>query len=146
MHYIFYSRKTYLQYIYFVAWNCKTTATNSDVKNIKKLLVASQFWWQQKKLHFSNLWKDVSGKLNSSSDSLQHTMMIRLTMMMIIIVISNIMHTVWYSTVGFNNHSTHYRLFRRWFYGQMTQPTVSQHQRTMVGQPGQGSIPPGSAH
>jgi len=28
--------------------------------------------------------------------------------------------------------------------GQMTQPTVSHHWRTMVSQPRQGSIPPGS--
>ena len=32
------------------------------------------------------------------------------------------------------------------FTGQMTQRTVSQHWRTMVSQPGQGPIPPGSAH
>jgi len=30
--------------------------------------------------------------------------------------------------------------------GQMTQPTVSKHRRTMISQQGQGSIPPGSAH
>ena len=28
--------------------------------------------------------------------------------------------------------------------GHMTQPTVSQHRRTMVSQPGQGPIPPGT--
>jgi len=28
----------------------------------------------------------------------------------------------------------------------MTQPTMSQHWRTMVSQPCQGPIPPGSAH
>ena len=32
------------------------------------------------------------------------------------------------------------------FTGQMTQPTVSQHRKTMVSQPCQGLIIPGSAH
>jgi len=30
--------------------------------------------------------------------------------------------------------------------GQMTQPTVSQHWRTMLSQPGRGTIASGSAH
>jgi len=48
---------------------------------------------------------------------------------------------------GATSHMTHYRSFWGQLYtGQMTQPTVSQHWRTMVSQPRQGPILPGSAH
>ena len=47
---------------------------------------------------------------------------------------------------GLTSHPTHYRSFRGRFTGRMTQPTVSQHWRTMVSQPRQGPIAPGSAH
>ena len=48
---------------------------------------------------------------------------------------------------GLTSPSTHYRSFRRRFYGsyeRLTQPTVSQHRRIMVSQPGSGPTRPKS--
>jgi len=52
----------------------------------------------------------------------------------------------WYGIVGFNVPLNIIGYFGDDFMGQMTQPTVSQHWRTMVSQPSHGPIPPGSAH
>jgi len=52
-----------------------------------------------------------------------------------------------YGVVGFNIPLNTLQVILGWcFVGQMTQPRTSQHWRTMVSQPGQGPIPPGSAH
>jgi len=54
--------------------------------------------------------------------------------------------TEWYGIVELTSHSTHYRSFRKRFYGSDDPTNSVTHLRAVASQPRQGPIPPGSAH